>query len=493
MRSALFSIHRGLLVLGATWLLACGPTYGNAGDDGGGSSNQNDNSNTLLQDGGVGQDGFLWPDSTPPDAGQAYQLDGAAATDGCPPDMSNPCGNPVPPGCGTTEICGNGLDDNCNGEVDELCTCALGDVQQCFVGPPGRVDQGACVQGTQTCEGSNEFGHWGPCTGGIWPSAEICDDLDNDCNGCADDGLCCNPVISCPGPGDIQPGQPFTTYQLDGTQWYTGTATSWSWEVVGGPCDDVFIASGNSPSFTLNGANTATPTIEFTLSGDYTVTMTVVTPSGTYTCTFVIHIIGPGLRVELCWEGTGSRDIDLHLLRDDFGASWCDDTYDCYYMNCKAGSGDGFRPDWGYSTSNISECIGTPEGSTWNLLHGHCDNPRLDVDNISTAGIPENINVDSPSNGDVFRVMVHYYSGSGTEHPLVNIYCDGYRVGTYGQLPNQVTGFNSSGGYGCQGNTWRVVDVETLVSGGVTTCNLTALHPPGQTSGYDVRNNDTSY
>ena len=83
-------------------------------------------------------------------------------------------------------------------------------------------------------------------------------------------------------------------------------------------------------------------------------------------------------------------------------------------------------------------------------------------------------------------------SGSGTEHPLINIYCDGYRVATYGQSPNQVTGFNDSSS-GCQGDTWRVVDVETIVSGGVTTCNVTALHPSGQTVGFDIRNNDTSF
>lgn len=476
-----------VVVLGIAALAACGPSYGYT-DDGGGSN--------VNQDGGtVLQDGYVWPDVGDPDAGTAYQLDGAAATDACPPSMSNPCASPVDPGCLGTETCGNGLDDNCNGQADEFCPCVPGEVQQCFLGPPGFLNVGACVQGTQTCQGSTEIGQWGPCEGGIWPTPEICDNLDNDCNGCTDDGLCCDPPISCPAPGDILPGHPFTTYQLDGTLWYTGTATSWSWVVEGGPCDTVFIDNGHPPSFTINGANTATPTIDFTLSGDYTVTMTVVTPSGTHTCTFIIHIIGPGLRVELCWEATGGwlgRDLDLHLLRSDLGADWCDIDDDCFFANCKANEPDSTRPDWGYTPSNISECVGGPEGSLWQSLHGHCNNPRLDIDNIMTPGIPENANVDNPNNGDVFRVMVHYYSGFGTEHPLINIYCDGYRVGTYGQAPNQVTGFSSSSS-GCQGNTWRVVDVETLVSGGVTTCNLTALHPGGQPTGFDVRNNDTSY
>jgi len=37
----------------------------------------------------------------------------------------------------------------------------------------------------QTCIGS-EFGTWGPCVGGVAPSVEVCDGLDNDCNGCVE-------------------------------------------------------------------------------------------------------------------------------------------------------------------------------------------------------------------------------------------------------------------------------------------------------------------
>ena len=45
----------------------------------------------------------------------------------------------------------------------------------------------------------------------------------------------------------------------------------------------------------------------FTLSGDYTVTLTVVGADGiTYTCTWVQHIIGPGVRFELCWDNSDS-------------------------------------------------------------------------------------------------------------------------------------------------------------------------------------------
>jgi hypothetical protein len=466
---------------------ACGPTFTeNPGNNSNANTNHNGGIDAAVRlDGGPGWDAFVLSDARAQDAGNAYLLDGAAGTDACPSNMSFPCDTPLAPGCLATEICNNGLDDNCNGVVDENCSCAPGAVQPCFLGPPNRASVGACVNGTQTCQGNAEFGHWGPCQGGIWPTGEICDNLDNDCNGCVDDGLCCSPPISCPSPGDIADGQPFTSYQLDGTQWYTGIANSWSWDVQGGPCDDVL-----GDSFTVTGGNTPTPIIEFTLSGDYTVTMTVDTPNGVYTCTFIIHVVGPGVRVELCWEGTGSRDIDLHMLRQDLNSSWCNYTYDCYYSNCKGSSSS--LPDWGYSQSLLSNCSGGPMGSYW-TTKGYCHNPRLDIDNISTPGIPENINVDNPNSGDVFRVMVHYYSGGGAEaRPLVNIYCDGHRVATYGQAPNQVSGFTSSGS-SCGGHTWRVADIATTVSGGVTTCNVSAIHPPGQSSGFYIRLGSSDY
>jgi len=44
------------------------------------------------------------------------------------------------------------------------------------------------------------------------------------------------------------------------------------------------------------------------------------------------------------------------------------------------------------------------------------------------------------------------------------------------------------------GLMWRTVDVTTHVTGADTTgCDLTPLHPPGQTSGYYVTNNNNAY
>jgi hypothetical protein len=127
-----------------------------------------------------------------------------------------------------------------------------------------------------------------------------------------------------------------------------------------------------------------------------------------------------------------------------------------------------------------AECAGGPEGP-WQTL-GYCRNPRLDIDSISDNGVPENINVDVPGNGETFRVMTHYYSGTGVVRPMVNIYCGGVLRGSYGAPGNQLTNFDTSGS--STGDIWRVVDATMQVVGGVTTgCTLTPLHPPSQSTG----------
>jgi hypothetical protein len=473
---------------------ACGPSTPSFGGDGGGGGPVFDGSSNPPT-----------PDGTP---GNAYDdADITAGDGGC---NVNECESPVDDMCVGSEGCGadgtgDGLDNNCNGQVDETCTCVPGDVRACFRGPPGRRGVGSCEDGTMLCEGSgSEFGSWGACAGGIFPTGETCDTQDNNCNGCADDHPdCCSVEIACPGPGDLPEAAPFTDYVIDGTMFYGGAAQSWSWTVVGGPCDQLLFATAGTVSYTLTGANTSTVTFHPTLSGDYTFTLTVVAADGTvYTCTFIVHVRGPGLRVETCWDTTGSVDIDLHLHRDDGMTPWftTDGTStssdynndDCYYLNCKGSSFYG-PVNWGYPNSALAECVGGPEGTTWQGI-GSCYNPRLDVDNIFTAGIPENINVDNPNDGDGFRVGVHYYGGSQVTHPLVNIYCGGVLTSTYGAAPNQVQGFNSGGGF-AGGTLWRVADVSVQVSAmGVTTgCTVTGLTDPGNPAAYWVTNGSFTY
>jgi hypothetical protein len=403
----------------------------------------------------------------------------------------------------------NGVDDDCDGQVDEGCPCRPGDVQACFPGPPGRRRVGACVDGTQTCRSGGEFApHWGDCIGGIQPTPEVCDGLDNDCNGCSDDLDGCKADWTCPGPGDPRTpdGLPLAPYPLHGGDFYTGKATAWSWTIQGGPCDAL---TPNNPSFTLNGAASETATFTPKLSGDYTITLTITPETGEpVTCTWIVHIQAPGLRIEMCYPESSTMDLDLYVKQPGHPTPWFtgDAQFSaaldqCCWANCEAmlrasevmPAKDVTRADWGYATSPLSLCQNDLQGATWQGL-GYCASPRLDIDNNleEATGVPENINVDAPRDNETFRIMVANFTGTEA-HPLVNVYCDGRRAATIGAAPDTLTNFSGTPGSQGIGPLWRVADVTTHVSADGTTCTVDVLHPPGTTTGFDVTVDDPRY
>jgi hypothetical protein len=89
----------------------------------------------------------------------------------------------------------DGVDNDCDGDIDEDAPSQLSGTD-CYTHPvgcsctetsPGVFDcscTGQCTSGVPTCVGGEVV-----CGGQHGPAAELCDDLDNDCNGVTDDGF----------------------------------------------------------------------------------------------------------------------------------------------------------------------------------------------------------------------------------------------------------------------------------------------------------------
>ena len=387
----------------------------------------------------------------------------------------------------------DGLDNDCDGTIDEGCSCISGETQACFSGKPAQRNIGTCADGVQTCKvimKGTIYGTWGECRGEILPQEDLCDNADNNCNGCIDEGLSCSPKINC--GYKIGNALPFVDKMIDGTKIYEYTDTdkvTWEWKMSKGPCDTVL----GKTSFTTKAAKTPGELegdgeetdivsgvglsqfkVNFKLSGNYTLHLKVTRENGeTYECEWKLKVESDGLRVELCWDTTGptGTDIDLHLGKNGVTGAWGDiyhqtDDMACYYGNCKYDLSEG--PDWGYEdTENYDQ-----DGNK-----GMMRNPRLDMDNVVSVGKPENINLDNPKEGDTFRVLVHHYHVNTTfeTHPVVNIYCGGTLKATYGVEP-QLSGFKEAN------DSWKVVEIKWVGGYSSDKCELS----PKWDNGYVV-------
>ena len=107
------------------------------------------------------------------------------------------------------EICGNNVDDDCDGRVDQGCPCGEGE-PTCYPGPPEVAGVGACTVGARACDETGEF--WGACEGYVLPRFEVCNGLDDDCDGEVDEApngcsVCVTDVETCNGLDDDCDGQ----------------------------------------------------------------------------------------------------------------------------------------------------------------------------------------------------------------------------------------------------------------------------------------------
>jgi hypothetical protein len=72
----------------------------------------------------------------------------------------------------------------------EVGLCAPpGEVRWCYTGAPATYNIGQCEPGTQQCQALDlDVGQWDECDDETLPGMEVCDGIDNDCNGEVDDG-----------------------------------------------------------------------------------------------------------------------------------------------------------------------------------------------------------------------------------------------------------------------------------------------------------------
>jgi hypothetical protein len=127
----------------------------------------------------------------------------------------------VAAGSPTTETCNN-VDDNCDGAIDNGVT------QTCYTGPSGTAGIGACRTGTQTCSA----GAFGACVGQVVPTTEVCNGVDDDCDGIIDDGFCRIGGI-CYNNGQVNPG---TTCQTCVAAANAPSPTTWTNVTNGTAC-----------------------------------------------------------------------------------------------------------------------------------------------------------------------------------------------------------------------------------------------------------------
>jgi len=369
----------------------------------------------------------------------------------------------------TTEKCGDNLDNDCDGFTDEgfrigafcdndkLGLCYRTGTIQCTNGAEvcsapnvngtaelcdgvdndcdGSVDEtfptlysvcyssglGICSsQGVNVCN-SNQNGVTCNATQGT-AGTEICDNgLDDDCDGLtdySDTQSCTLPTYQC----GTSPSNPVIFERVNLASTITGTPEAMFWEVIAQP---------TGSSVVLTTPTSAATSFVPLIAGTYNIKWTVVINNTEYSCNYNIFIQpSDSLNVSALWET--ASDVDLHLLKAGSTVSDWETANDCYYNNCRICPLDVTIPG--------QTCSPNHQLNWFDQISSE-DDPQLDIDNrIGCANgtcYPENVSIEQPyelnaSTHYLYTIAVHYYSGkangregdSGANQNVdVTIYC----------------------------------------------------------------------